>query len=158
MMIITFTLFQSLSVVLFSLFISTLCFAHFFLWQGASQVYDLHLEYLTSEPSMYLVLCRENAVKKLRDVLGPEDPQQARRQNQFYWRGIYGSDIVHNGLYGGSSVYSSCHCAQWVVWWVICLQLLSLCTVGCIMGHLFTALVIVHNGLYCGSSVYSSCQ
>ena len=49
--------------------------------------------------------------------------------------------IVHSGLYGGSSVYSSCHCAQWVVLWVICLQLLSLSTMGCIVGHLFTALV-----------------
>ncbi|KAK7106063.1 dynein axonemal assembly factor 8-like [Littorina saxatilis] len=68
-------------------------------FENTSQLHDLHLEYLTSEPSIYMALCRENAVKKLRDLIGPEDPLQARRQNQFYWRGIYGADSVHNGLY-----------------------------------------------------------
>ncbi|KAL8596211.1 hypothetical protein ACOMHN_021251 [Nucella lapillus] len=76
-------------------------------FENGGQVHDLHLQYLTSEPSLYLALWRENAVKKLLDLVGPEDPQQARRQSQFYWRGIYGSDLIHNGLYASRTYIES---------------------------------------------------
>ena len=50
---------------------------------------------------MCLCVQRENAVKRLLDLLGPEDPQSARRQSQFYWRGVFGGvDTVTNGIYG----------------------------------------------------------
>ncbi|XP_071094592.1 dynein axonemal assembly factor 8-like [Haliotis cracherodii] len=59
-----------------------------------------HVDHLTSKPSICLCLQRENAVKRLVDILGPEDPQSARRRSQFLWRGTFGRDIVANGLYG----------------------------------------------------------
>ena len=60
---------------------------------------EKHLSYLRSGPSLCLALQRENAVKKLLDLVGPEDPQSARRNSQFYWRGVFGVDPVCNGLY-----------------------------------------------------------
>ncbi|XP_046582634.1 dynein axonemal assembly factor 8-like [Haliotis rubra] len=64
-----------------------------------------HVDHLTSSPSLYVCLRRENAVKRLVDILGPEDPQSARRQSQFLWRGTFGSDTVANGLYGSHDYY-----------------------------------------------------
>eukprot|EP00062_Callorhinchus_milii_P009056 gi/632952430/ref/XP_007891847.1/ PREDICTED: uncharacterized protein C16orf71 homolog isoform X2 [Callorhinchus milii] len=58
---------------------------------------------LTSSPSAILCVQRENAVKKLLDLLGPEDPHEARALNQFLWRGHCGTDLVHNGFYGSQS-------------------------------------------------------
>jgi nucleoside diphosphate kinase len=63
-------------------------------------MYNLHKEHLTSGPSVVLTLQRENAIKKLVDLLGPNDPQQARRQSQFLLRGAFGIDPVSNALHG----------------------------------------------------------
>ncbi|XP_051878422.1 dynein axonemal assembly factor 8 isoform X2 [Pristis pectinata] len=60
------------------------------------------IDSLISGPSVVLCLQRDNAVKKLLDLLGPEDPQKARSLNQFLWRGHWGTDLVHNGFYGSS--------------------------------------------------------
>ncbi|XP_074653052.1 dynein axonemal assembly factor 8-like [Tubulanus polymorphus] len=59
-----------------------------------------HVEHLTAAPSMVMVLKRENAVKRLVDLLGPTDPQGARRLSQFYWRGVFGTTSIYNGLHG----------------------------------------------------------
>ncbi|XP_048465465.1 dynein axonemal assembly factor 8 isoform X3 [Rhincodon typus] len=61
------------------------------------------IDFLTAGASVILCLQRDNAVRKLLDLLGPEDPQQARDLDQFLWRGHCGTDRVHNGLYGSSS-------------------------------------------------------
>lgn len=63
---------------------------------------EAHVQYLSSGPSLALCLQRENAVKRLLDVLGPEDPAQARGQDQFLWRAYYSSDQLHSGIYGQS--------------------------------------------------------
>ena len=60
---------------------------------------EKHTSYLTSGQCLWLALQRENAVKKLLDLVGPQDPQSARRNSQFYWRGVFGVDTVCNGLY-----------------------------------------------------------
>ncbi|XP_052805856.1 dynein axonemal assembly factor 8-like isoform X2 [Mya arenaria] len=62
-----------------------------------------HLKHLISGPSLSLCVERENAVKKLLDLLGPEDPQSARRLSQFYWRGVFGGDLVTNGIYASGT-------------------------------------------------------
>ncbi|XP_024246039.1 dynein axonemal assembly factor 8 isoform X1 [Oncorhynchus tshawytscha] len=64
---------------------------------------EAHVQYLSSGPSLALCLQRENAVKRLLDVLGPEDPAQARAQDQFLWRADYSSDQLHSGIYGSRS-------------------------------------------------------
>ncbi|XP_076109890.1 dynein axonemal assembly factor 8-like isoform X2 [Mytilus galloprovincialis] len=65
-----------------------------------SEIADKTVDYLKSGPSLCLVLQRENAVKKLIDLLGPSDPSSARRQSQFLWRGTFGVDTVNNAFHG----------------------------------------------------------
>ncbi|CAG2255348.1 unnamed protein product [Mytilus edulis] len=65
-----------------------------------SEIADKTVDYLKSGPSLCLVLQRENAVKKLLDLLGPSDPSSARRQSQFLWRGTFGVDTVNNAFHG----------------------------------------------------------
>ncbi len=60
----------------------------------------LHIEYLTSAPSLILALERENAVHRLVDLLGDPDPVVARRYNQHYWTAVFGVDPVMNGVHG----------------------------------------------------------
>ncbi|XP_078095950.1 dynein axonemal assembly factor 8 [Mustelus asterias] len=71
--------------------------------QQDPQLVKCSIDSLTSGASIILCVQRDNAVKKLLDLLGPEDPGEARGLNQFLWRGHCGTDIVHNGLYGSSS-------------------------------------------------------
>ena len=59
----------------------------------------LHIEYMTSGPSLILALQRENAVKCLLDLLGPNDPQIARKQSQQLWTAVFGVDPIMNGLF-----------------------------------------------------------
>ncbi|KAJ8034916.1 Nucleoside diphosphate kinase 7 [Holothuria leucospilota] len=64
---------------------------------------SMHLEHLMSGPCLALCLLRENAVKKLLDLLGPANPREAKQKNQFLWRGLYGADPVNNALHGSES-------------------------------------------------------
>ncbi|KAM6424570.1 dynein axonemal assembly factor 8 isoform 2-T2 [Liasis olivaceus] len=66
-------------------------------------ILEAHSSYLTSGSSLVLCLQRENAVKKLLDILGPEDPKEAQAVNQFSWRAQHGYSSVQNGFYGSTS-------------------------------------------------------
>ncbi|KAM6351563.1 dynein axonemal assembly factor 8 isoform 1-T1 [Alca torda] len=62
-------------------------------------VLEAHCTYLTSGTALVLCLQRPNAVKKLIDLLGPEDPKLAQAQDPFLWRAQYGISTVQNGFY-----------------------------------------------------------
>ncbi|XP_032930063.1 dynein axonemal assembly factor 8-like [Catharus ustulatus] len=64
---------------------------------------ETHCTYLTSGTALVLCLQRPNAVKKLMDLLGPEDPQLAQALDPRLWRAQYGTSTVQNGFYGSSS-------------------------------------------------------
>ncbi|NXK22736.1 NDK7 kinase, partial [Arenaria interpres] len=64
---------------------------------------EAHCSYLTSGTALVLCLQRPNAVKKLIDLLGPEDPKLAQAQDPFLWRAQYGISAVQNGFYGSKS-------------------------------------------------------
>ncbi|XP_032053664.1 uncharacterized protein C16orf71 homolog [Aythya fuligula] len=66
-------------------------------------VLEAHCTYLTSGTSLVLCLQRPNAVKKLIDLLGPEDPKVAQALDPFLWRAQYGISTVQNGFYGSKS-------------------------------------------------------
>ncbi|NXI96993.1 NDK7 kinase, partial [Psophia crepitans] len=66
-------------------------------------VLEAHRTYLTSGTALVLCLQRPNAVKKLIDLLGPEDPKLARALDPFLWRAQYGISTVQNGFYGSKS-------------------------------------------------------
>lgn len=63
-------------------------------------VVEAHCTYLTSGAALVLCLQRQNAVKKLVDLLGPEDPKLAQALDPFLWRAQYGISAVQNGFYG----------------------------------------------------------
>ncbi|XP_078519163.1 dynein axonemal assembly factor 8 isoform X2 [Lissotriton helveticus] len=58
--------------------------------------------YLTSDLSLVLCLQRQNAVKKLLDILGPDDPSQGQTQDMCLWRAQYGASLVQNAFYGST--------------------------------------------------------
>ncbi|NWU83933.1 NDK7 kinase, partial [Onychorhynchus coronatus] len=64
---------------------------------------EAHCTYLTSGTALVLCLERPNAVKKLVDLLGPEDPKLAQALGPCLWRAQYGTSTVHNGFYGSKS-------------------------------------------------------
>ncbi|XP_053848489.1 dynein axonemal assembly factor 8 isoform X4 [Vidua macroura] len=64
---------------------------------------EAHCTYLTSGTALVLCLQRPNAVKKLMDLLGPEDPQLAQALDPCLWRAQYGTSTVQNGFYGSRS-------------------------------------------------------
>ncbi|KAI1233904.1 hypothetical protein IHE44_0004356, partial [Lamprotornis superbus] len=64
---------------------------------------EAHCTYLTSGTALVLCLQRPNAVKKLLDLLGPEDPQLAQALDPCLWRAQYGTSTVQNGFYGSRS-------------------------------------------------------
>ncbi|XP_073686478.1 dynein axonemal assembly factor 8 [Garra rufa] len=66
-------------------------------------VEELELQYLRSGPSLALGLLRVNAVQRLLELMGPEDPVEARSIDQTLWRAQYGSDRLRNGIYGSPS-------------------------------------------------------
>ncbi|XP_048049656.1 dynein axonemal assembly factor 8 isoform X2 [Megalobrama amblycephala] len=64
---------------------------------------EMELKYLRSGPSLALGLLRVNAVMRLLELMGPEDPVEARTIDQTLWRAQYGSDRLRNGIYGSPS-------------------------------------------------------
>ncbi|XP_009982537.1 PREDICTED: uncharacterized protein C16orf71 homolog, partial [Tauraco erythrolophus] len=64
---------------------------------------EAHCTYLTSGTALVLCLQRPNAVKKLIDLLGPEDPKLAQALDPLLWRAQYGISTVQNGFYGSTS-------------------------------------------------------
>ncbi|KGL90804.1 hypothetical protein N301_13301, partial [Charadrius vociferus] len=65
--------------------------------------FEAHCSYLTSGTALVLCLQRPNAVKKLIDLLGPEDPKLAQAQDPFLWRAQCGINAVQNAFYGSKS-------------------------------------------------------
>ncbi|XP_067276699.1 dynein axonemal assembly factor 8 isoform X2 [Pseudorasbora parva] len=68
-----------------------------------SEQQELELKYLRSGPSLALGLLRVNAIMRLLELMGPEDPVEARTIDQTLWRAQYGFDRLHNGIYGSPS-------------------------------------------------------
>ncbi|NXK31303.1 NDK7 kinase, partial [Piprites chloris] len=64
---------------------------------------EAHCTCLTSGTALVLCLQRPNAVKKLVDLLGPEDAKLAQALDPCLWRAQYGTSTVHNGFYGSKS-------------------------------------------------------
>lgn len=62
--------------------------------------YPILEEYMSSEEVAILILIGENAVEKLRELMGPTDSKKAGKDTI---RGLYGTDITHNAIHGSDS-------------------------------------------------------
>lgn len=58
-------------------------------------------EYMMSGYVAIMILEGENAVEKLRDLMGPTDSKKADANTI---RGLYGTDITHNAIHGSDSI------------------------------------------------------
>ncbi|CAH1788236.1 unnamed protein product [Owenia fusiformis] len=61
-------------------------------------------EHMTSGPTLFMVLSRNDAVDGWRSVIGPTDPEQAKEAAPETLRAKYGKDVKANALHGSSSV------------------------------------------------------
>jgi len=59
------------------------------------------VEYIISTPIVAMAFKGENAVEKIRDIMGPTDPAKAEPGTI---RGDFGVDIEHNTVHGSDSV------------------------------------------------------
>lgn len=61
-------------------------------------------DFMSSGPSTIIVLSERDAVSKWRRHLGPTDPLQAKTENPNLLRGLFGENILANGLHGSSTL------------------------------------------------------
>lgn len=78
----------------------------------ASQLYGDHqdseyfndlTDFMSSGPSLFMVLTREDAVIGWRALMGPKDPEQAKQENPDSLRAQYGENTLRNAVHGSSN-------------------------------------------------------
>lgn len=62
--------------------------------------YDSLVRFMTSGPVIPMVLCRENAIARLREVMGATDPAKAEAGTL---RQLYATDIERNAIHGSDA-------------------------------------------------------
>lgn len=62
------------------------------------------MDYVTSGPSFAIELQAVGAVQKWRDLIGPTDPVQAKKEAPDSLRARHGKDVTYNGFHGSESV------------------------------------------------------
>ncbi|GFR63332.1 thioredoxin domain-containing protein 3-like protein, partial [Elysia marginata] len=68
------------------------------------EYYDDLVTSMTSGPTMFMVLSREDAVEGWRRELGETDPEQAKANNPVSIRAQFGQDILNNAAHGSSNL------------------------------------------------------
>ncbi|TPX43170.1 nucleoside-diphosphate kinase [Synchytrium endobioticum] len=66
-------------------------------------VRDEAVNYLSSAPSVGLVLRGDNVIKDWQELIGPADPEEAKRSFPMSLRALYGSDLIRNAVHGSTS-------------------------------------------------------
>ncbi|KAJ3122201.1 Thioredoxin domain-containing protein 3 [Physocladia obscura] len=66
--------------------------------------FEESVTFLTSEPVLLLTLKGENVIEGWLEMLGPSDPEDARKLYPMSLRAQYGLDFVNNGLHGSQTV------------------------------------------------------
>lgn len=66
--------------------------------------FDILIDYITSGPSVIMVLSGENAIFRIRKLMGPTDSRKAARGTI---RGDFGADVTVNVIHGSDSPESA---------------------------------------------------
>ena len=74
-------------------------FETFYKQHEGQDFYENLRDFMTSGPSMVLLLSDRNAVSRWRDVMGPTDPSETKQG----LRAVFGNDTLANGLHGTSN-------------------------------------------------------
>lgn len=60
-------------------------------------------EFMTSGPTMFMILSREDAVQGVREMIGPTDPEEAKQSAPESIRAVLGKDQVRNAMHAASN-------------------------------------------------------
>lgn len=71
--------------------------------------YDELVEFMTSGPVVAMVLEGENAVKRVREIIGPTDSEEARRVAPMSIRALFGTDKGKNAVHASDSLESAAY-------------------------------------------------
>ncbi|MDD3818871.1 MAG: nucleoside-diphosphate kinase, partial [Actinomycetota bacterium] len=66
--------------------------------------FDPLINYITSGPSIIMVVSGENAISRIRELMGPTDSRKAKKGTI---RGDYGVDVTVNVIHGSDSPESA---------------------------------------------------
>lgn len=59
---------------------------------------------ISSGPSLFMVLTREDAVMGWRALMGPTNPEEAKDQNPNCIRALFGQSTLDNAVHGSSNI------------------------------------------------------
>ncbi|KAL0488838.1 nucleoside diphosphate kinase [Acrasis kona] len=69
--------------------------------------YEKLIEYMTSGPIVVMALCKHDAVKEWRKLMGPTNVDDARKNHPTSLRAIYGKNMTNNAVHGSDSLTSA---------------------------------------------------
>jgi nucleoside diphosphate kinase len=69
-----------------------------------SDNFDELTDFMSSGPSLFMVLTREDALLGWRALIGPTDPEEAKQDNPDSLRALFGEDKLKNALHGSSDI------------------------------------------------------
>jgi len=81
----------------------TIAYTHYREHEG-KPYFEKLMNYMTSGPSIVMIIKGENAIKKARELMGPTDPTKAPKGTI---RGDYGTDITINVIHGSDCLESA---------------------------------------------------
>lgn len=81
----------------------TIAYTHYHDHEG-KPYFDRLMNYMTSGPSIVMIIKGKDAIKKSRELMGPTDPAKAPKGTI---RGDYGTDITINAIHGSDCLKSA---------------------------------------------------
>ncbi|OWK59223.1 Thioredoxin domain-containing protein 3 [Lonchura striata] len=78
--------------------------AHFYKDHEGKPFYEELVNFMTQGPSVIMVLSKENAVEEWRKLMGPTNPEEAKKTSPKSIRAQFAHDILSNAVHGSSNV------------------------------------------------------
>ncbi|NWT65380.1 TXND3 protein, partial [Prunella himalayana] len=77
--------------------------AHFYKDHEGKPFFEELVNFMTQGPSVIMVLSKENAVEEWRKLMGPTDPEEAKKTSPESIRAQFAHDILSNAVHGSSN-------------------------------------------------------
>uniref|UniRef100_A0A8D2QE73 Nucleoside diphosphate kinase-like domain-containing protein n=1 Tax=Zonotrichia albicollis TaxID=44394 RepID=A0A8D2QE73_ZONAL len=77
---------------------------HFYKDHEGKPFFDDLVNFMTQGPSVIMVLTKENAVEEWKKLMGPTDPEEAKKTCPESIRAQFANDILANSVYGSSDI------------------------------------------------------
>ncbi|XP_053802234.1 thioredoxin domain-containing protein 3 [Vidua chalybeata] len=78
--------------------------AHFYKDHEGKPFFEELVNFMTQGPSVIMVLSKENAVEEWRKLMGPTDPEEAKKTCPKSIRAQFAHDILSNAVHGSSNI------------------------------------------------------